>query len=219
MPALQGENGILKVSLFDIEGGAQSKLAPTRPTRNRIIVTNSYPLIVGATPQLILGHTPKRKRAVIVINGSGMVAFGTSQSECQAAQSVGTGEQIGGVAYVNGAELLSDIKLYGNTELWAAAITSLDPTQPVITPATPATGNAIQNPFPYPVQVVIGANGATITNVSVNGITVGVAAGTYYIPAYGALSIAYTVAIPTMVWTNATFSIPTVVSVLKENEQ
>lgn len=71
----------------------------------------------------------------------------------------------------------------------------------VTTPATPATGVAVQNPYAVPVRVVIGANGATITNVSVNGTTVGTAAGTYTVPAGGTISIAYTVATPTMVWT------------------
>ena len=76
-------------------------------------------------------------------------------------------------------------------------------------PATPnsgsvlATGVAQQNVNSYPVQVVIGANGATITAVVVNGITVGVAAGTYTVPAYGAISVSYTVSTPTWVWSNA----------------
>jgi hypothetical protein len=76
-------------------------------------------------------------------------------------------------------------------------------------PSTPnsgsvlATGVAQQNVNTYPVQVVIGANGATITNVSVNGITVGTAAGTYTVPAFGAISVTYSVATPTWAWTNA----------------
>lgn len=70
-------------------------------------------------------------------------------------------------------------------------------------PAVPATGVAVQNPNTYPVTVVISANGATITNVTVNGLTVGTAAGTYTVPAAGTISIAYTVATPTWVWSNA----------------
>jgi hypothetical protein len=70
-------------------------------------------------------------------------------------------------------------------------------------PAVPATGVAQQNPNSYPVSVAVNANGATITNVSVNGITVGTAAGTYAVPAYGSISIAYTVATPTWVWSYA----------------
>ena len=69
-------------------------------------------------------------------------------------------------------------------------------------PAVPATGVAQQNVNGVPVQVVISPNGATITNVSVNGVTVGSAAGTYTVPAYGSISIAYTVATPTWVWSS-----------------
>jgi hypothetical protein len=70
-------------------------------------------------------------------------------------------------------------------------------------PAVPATTVQAQNVNAYPVQVVIGANGATISNVSVNGVTAGTAAWTYIVPAFGFISIAYTVATPTWVWSNA----------------
>jgi len=81
---------------------------------------------------------------------------------------------------------------------FAAPIPAPAPSQP----AVPATGVAQQNVNAFPVQVVISPNGATITNVSVNGITVGTAAGTYTVPAFGSISIAYTVATPTWVWSN-----------------
>jgi hypothetical protein len=68
-------------------------------------------------------------------------------------------------------------------------------------PAVPATGVAAQNTSALPVSVVISANGATITNVVVNGVSVGTAAGTYTVPAFGAISISYTVATPTWTWT------------------
>jgi hypothetical protein len=68
-------------------------------------------------------------------------------------------------------------------------------------PSVPATGVAAQNTNAFPVTVVISANGATITNVVVNGVSVGTAAGTYVVPAYGAISISYTVATPTWTWT------------------
>lgn len=71
-------------------------------------------------------------------------------------------------------------------------------------PAVPATGVAQQNVNQFPVQVVISPNGATITNVSVNGLTVGTAAGTYTVPANGSISIAYSVATPTWVWSALT---------------
>lgn len=75
-------------------------------------------------------------------------------------------------------------------------------------PAVPATGVAQQNVNNYPVQVVISPNGATITNVSVNGISVGTAAGTYTVPAYGSISISYSVATPTWVWSNTNTATP-----------
>jgi hypothetical protein len=68
-------------------------------------------------------------------------------------------------------------------------------------PSVPATGVAAQNVNAFPVTVVIGANGATITNVVVNGVSVGTAAGTYVVPAFGSISISYTVATPTWTWT------------------
>lgn len=74
----------------------------------------------------------------------------------------------------------------------------------VTSPSVPATTVAKQNPNNFPVQVVIGANGATITAVVVGGTTVGTAAGTYYVPAFSAISISYTVATPTWVWSDPT---------------
>jgi hypothetical protein len=67
-------------------------------------------------------------------------------------------------------------------------------------PSVPASTVAQQNVNTYPVQVVISAG--TITAVVVNGITVGSAAGTYTVPAFGSISITYSVA-PTWVWSNA----------------
>lgn len=69
------------------------------------------------------------------------------------------------------------------------------------TPSVPATTVPAQNPNAYPVQVVITAAGATITVVTVNGVVVGAAAGTYVVPAFGAISITYAVATPTWAWT------------------
>lgn len=70
----------------------------------------------------------------------------------------------------------------------------------IAAPAVPATGVTATSTYATPVAVVIGANGATITNVTVNGATAGTAAGTYIVPAGGSISIAYTVATPTWTW-------------------
>lgn len=87
-----------------------------------------------------------------------------------------------------------------------------------VQPAVPATGVAQQNVNQYPVQVVIGANGATITAVVVNGVTVGTAAGTYTVPANGAISISYTVATPTWAWSNTSTVTPAPVTVSVRDE-
>lgn len=69
----------------------------------------------------------------------------------------------------------------------------------VTTPAVPASTVAQQNPSNQAVQVVI--TGGTITAVTVNGVVVGTAAGTYFVPAYGSISVTYSVA-PTWAWTS-----------------
>lgn len=67
-------------------------------------------------------------------------------------------------------------------------------------PAFPATTVAVVNPYATPIAAVIAANGATITNVSVGGVTAGTTAGTYLIPAGGSISATFTVATPTWTW-------------------
>lgn len=210
---------IVSVSLVDISDDAQKRMLPMRAVaRERVNVTNTYPMVLGALPVLILAHTPKRTKAHLVVNGSGVVAIGGSQSECQAAATAASGEYIGSVAYINGAEFSDAIPVSGTTELWATLISNADPIAPVVTPAVPATTVVAQNANNYPVTVVISPNGATITNVSVNGITVGVAAGTYIVPIAGSISIAYTVATPLWVWTTANYAVPTTITAIKEIE-
>jgi hypothetical protein len=73
----------------------------------------------------------------------------------------------------------------------------------VSAPTFPATGTPQSNSNSFAISAVISANGATITNVTVNGATVGTTAGTYTVPAHGSISVAYTVATPTWTWANA----------------
>lgn len=68
----------------------------------------------------------------------------------------------------------------------------------VSTPAVPASGANVQNPNAFPVNVTI--TGGTLTNVTVNGVTVGTTDGTYLVPSGGTISVTYTVA-PTWQWT------------------
>jgi hypothetical protein len=96
----------------------------------------------------------------------------------------------------------------GNVVTGSVTIANPTPAQP----AVPATGVAQQNVNLYPVTVVISPNGATITNVSVNGVTVGTAAGTYTVPSAGSISIAYSVATPTWVWSDAAAAATTAIA-------
>lgn len=66
------------------------------------------------------------------------------------------------------------------------------------TPAVPASGTPVTNTSPLSAQVVI--SGGTMSNVVVNGVSVGIGAGTYAVPAGGTITLTYTVA-PTWVWT------------------
>jgi len=101
-------------------------------------------------------------------------------------------ERINAITYIIPAGTIS-----ASLQLGQRTIT-LYASPPVTAPAVPASTVAQQNTAGIPVQVVI--TGGTITAVVVNGITVGAAAGTYTVPAYGAISITYSVA-PTWAWT------------------
>jgi hypothetical protein len=70
----------------------------------------------------------------------------------------------------------------------------------VTTPAIPATTVAQQNTNSVPVQVVI--TGGTATSTSVNGVVVGGGDGTYTVPAYGSISITYSVVPTSWAWTS-----------------
>lgn len=69
----------------------------------------------------------------------------------------------------------------------------------VATPAVPASTTPVVNATGQYVSVAI--TGGTMTNVSVNGVTVGAGAGNYSVPPGGTISMTYSVA-PTWAWTN-----------------
>lgn len=77
---------------------------------------------------------------------------------------------------------------------------AIGPTTAPAQPAVPASTVAQQNTNAYPVTVTL--SGFTLTAVVVNGITVGAANGPYVVPAYGSISVTYTV-VGTWVWANA----------------
>jgi hypothetical protein len=68
----------------------------------------------------------------------------------------------------------------------------------VSTPAVPATTVPVLNATGQYVDVAV--IGGTMTNVSVNGVTVGAGAGNYSVPPGGSIAMTFTVA-PTWAWT------------------
>ena len=85
----------------------------------------------------------------------------------------------------------------------------------VTAPSVPASGTPVANPTGGYVSVVI--TGGTMTNVSVNGTTVGTGAGTYQLPPGGTISMTYSAA-PTWSWSNP-LSLGNTPSVAAENTQ
>jgi len=67
-----------------------------------------------------------------------------------------------------------------------------------VAPSFPTTTTPVSNTFPAPVVVTISSG--TITNVSVNGSTVGTTDGTYILPFRGTIAVTYTGS-PTWTWT------------------
>jgi hypothetical protein len=160
--------------------------------------------------QMVLNEDPLRKDVVIYFpDGPGVLCHSAAQASNVANYAAGIPFPEGGY-FPQGSNTPN---LSGTGPMWVAnpgPATIPTPAQP----AVPATGVAQQNPNAYPVNVVINANGATITNVSVNGITVGTGAGSYVVPAYGSISIAYSVATPTWVWSDANAATPTTIRVV-----
>lgn len=88
------------------------------------------------------------------------------------------------------------------TDTGAANGTTLDQGAAFSTPSVPLTTVPVTNTSPLPATVVV--SGGTMTNVSVNGVTVGTGAGTYTVPSGGTIAMTFTVA-PTWTWTLQTF--------------
>jgi hypothetical protein len=86
----------------------------------------------------------------------------------------------------------------GGTRDASMSFTSwLETIQTVSTPGVPASGTPVVSTFNQPVTVTI--TGGTMSNVTINGQTVGAGAGTYVIPPLGTITMTYTVA-PTWNW-------------------
>lgn len=75
------------------------------------------------------------------------------------------------------------------------------PVGTVSTPAVPASGTAVNNPFTQPVSVTV--TGGTVTAVSVNGTQLLSGDGTVIVPLGGNITLTYSVA-PTWAWSATT---------------
>lgn len=75
--------------------------------------------------------------------------------------------------------------------------TFMDPTVTPTTPGVPGTGTPLISTYNQYILVTI--TGGTMSNVSINGQTVGTGAGTYLLPPLGSITLTYTVA-PTWSW-------------------
>ena len=76
--------------------------------------------------------------------------------------------------------------------------TALDQGGGFTTPAVPSSGTPVTNTSPLPATVVV--TGGTVSNVVVNGVSVGTGDGTYTVPSGQAVTLTYSAA-PTWTWT------------------
>lgn len=88
------------------------------------------------------------------------------------------------------------------TDVAATNGTDFDSAAGFSTPAVPLSTVPYTNPAPIPATVVV--SGGTVSNVSVNGVTVGSGDGTYTVPQGGTITLTYSAA-PTWTWTPQTF--------------
>lgn len=77
-------------------------------------------------------------------------------------------------------------------------VTFMDNASAVSTPGVPSTTVAYVSTYANPVVVTV--SGGTVTNVKVNGVTVGSGDGSYLLPAFGSITLTYTGS-PTWTWT------------------
>jgi hypothetical protein len=149
--------------------------------------------------------------ALPTTDGSVMVATGTvigSPAACMVAKQLnydGTRQQDGSFtlksefqANAFGLEWGTLLTAGLRTDTTATSGASLDGGGGFATPAVPASTTPVTNTSALPATVVVSAG--TLTNVSVNGATVGTGDGTYTVPPGGTIAITYSVA-PTWTWT------------------
>ena len=103
---------------------------------------------------------------------------------------------------------LAHSRLFGLRQGSMSFTSFFEYTPTITTPGFPGSNSPVANTYNVPVLVTI--IGGTLTNVLVNGVSVGTTAGTYTVPAGGTIAVVYSVA-PTWNW----FALGTVHNALK----
>lgn len=107
---------------------ASTAVTPEKRTIKEVIGNfNSFPLTVGANPVLVLGHTPKRCRATIFINGTGVFILAKTQSECESALANAVSEITGNVTVLYGNQFTIPFHVHVTSEMWAALYSNTSP--------------------------------------------------------------------------------------------
>jgi hypothetical protein len=95
---------------------------------------------------------------------------------------------------MNGVALTAGVR----SDTTATNGTSLDQGGGFATPSVPASNTVVTNTSPLPATVVV--SGGTVSNVKVNGVSVGTGDGTYTVPSGATVAVTYSAA-PTWTWT------------------
>lgn len=172
----QRDGAIDFVSFFDPAAGSAHPVLSTLPTADAGVMAVVNKAIGGPAACMIgkqLNYDPTR-------GTDGSLTF---KVNCQ--------------ANAFGLEWAQMLTAGVRTDTAATNGSSLDRGAGFTTPAVPASTTPVTNTSSVPATVVI--SGGTMTNVSVNGVTVGTGAGTYTVPAGGTITLTYTVA-PTWTW-------------------
>lgn len=167
---------------------------------------------VGSTPaQLILPHSPRRKRATVVASGFGSFVLADNEAQVQAASAT---SQSGCTVYT--APITLDIR--NTTEIWMMPVTLAAPIPPALN-QVPLAASTVASYNNNPYGVVVTVTGGAVTVIAVNGTTTGLTSGAVYVPAGGTLTITYTVA-PALVTAvvSSSGSAPFTISVIQELE-
>lgn len=154
----------------------------TPEVKREIRISHHTYNVTSGNPATVAGYDPNRVEMRVSVFGAPVVVCSSISEANDAANNIGT------LANPNGRIL----PVSGT----AAINASPTPSQP----AVPASTTAQYNNNPYAVAVTV--TGGTVTVIAVNGVTTGLISGVIYVPAFGTITLTYSVA-PTWTWANA----------------